>query len=1037
MSRFATRLQRSMHASELSIWSNAYTPAVIEEPDYSSIELGLKFQSSVPTYVVGIRFYKSINNTGVHIGNLWTLTGTNIATVTFSGETASGWQEQRFNNPISIAANTTYVISYFAHNGAYSADSGYFASTGTTHKTLTALSDAAASGNGLYAYNGTSTFPTNSYGQTNYWVDVITSTDAVSDVTPPTTPTNLVATPNNTFVSLTWTASTDTSGVARYSILRDGVPVGASTTPSYTDNGLTPSTTYTYTVIAYDTYNNASTASSPVNATTTNDTTPPSVPIGLIASVVSATEMSVSWQPSTDNSAVDHYEVYRDGTLFGTTTVPVYLDSSVTAGTTYTYTAKAVDTVGNTSALSSGVSAQAGTMWTLSAWPDATNTGYAHTGVTLQTLTDTSSGTGWYCANTAGTSMLYVTVDNTIIDSLDIDNRYLKIMANNVTVKRCRIRNGGYYSMFIGDPPTEYSGLTVEDCEIDGLNDTTNFTVCINASLFATFRRCDIHGMASSGPRLTTGNLMEDCYLHDYVHGTGGHEAGISTNSSDYGVVIRHNNISINTAGASSAIAQYRDFGVPYDQTVRNNLINGGNYGIFSAITDSGNTFSPTHGMRYISNTLGREFNPECGFYGPVAGFSYTNGLGNRWEENVWGDGLAADATHAVGDQVDLGVNTMQTVKHGDQLTLAELGPWNLQSVTKGSEVLSLTPAAYFSDRLSKYPGTAWPRWIPNQTYVYNNNPSNHGGIVPAGGLTIDGRFVPEGTYVVQFADLSNGQMIVEGDVNGAYPPFAGLLVRGCRWRAPSPYVGALSQNGESSAGGRIWFHYCDMGGLGSQTSDYCEIPLKVGASAVRVYRSYFSYCTTAIQGFGDPGTEIIENYIERITTFNTSGPHLNGITFNGGDLCARVERNYVILQSPEDNGSNKLVDQTDCISFFQDFGDYKGTGQNDNGILGYQVLDNYMGGGGYCLYAGMNSGQTATSVNNMYVTGNKITTQWWTNGGAYNTCAAQPVWGSYGNVNSNNIWADDYGSGGDGLTLPAGRQYPSGNGPRTGTAAI
>ena len=44
---------------------------------------------------------------------------------------------------------------------------------------------------------------------------------------------------------------------------------------------------------------------------------------------------------------------------------------------------------------------------------------------------------------------------------------------------------------------------------------------------------------------------------------------------------------------------------------------------------------------------------------------------------------------------------------------------------------------------------------------------------------------------------------------------------------------------------------------------------------------------------------------------------------------------------------------------------------------------------------------------------------------------------GTAGNVNSDNRYLDDYGTGGDGSTAIANRQYPAGNGPRTGTSAF
>ena len=73
-----------------------------------------------------MRFYKSTANTGTHVGNLWTANGTLLATGTFSGETASGWQQLNFTSPVDITAGTTYVASYYAPRGHYSVSSDYY-----------------------------------------------------------------------------------------------------------------------------------------------------------------------------------------------------------------------------------------------------------------------------------------------------------------------------------------------------------------------------------------------------------------------------------------------------------------------------------------------------------------------------------------------------------------------------------------------------------------------------------------------------------------------------------------------------------------------------------------------------------------------------------------------------------------------------------------------------------------------------------------------------------------------------------------------
>jgi hypothetical protein len=63
-----------------------------------------------------VRFYKGFANTGTHVGHIWTGSGTLLGTVTFTGESGSGWQKANFSSPIAVTANTTYIVSYFAPN---------------------------------------------------------------------------------------------------------------------------------------------------------------------------------------------------------------------------------------------------------------------------------------------------------------------------------------------------------------------------------------------------------------------------------------------------------------------------------------------------------------------------------------------------------------------------------------------------------------------------------------------------------------------------------------------------------------------------------------------------------------------------------------------------------------------------------------------------------------------------------------------------------------------------------------------------------
>jgi Domain of unknown function (DUF4082) len=153
-----------------SIWPDSTLPATPDANDTNSVNLGVKFTSSTNGYIKGIRFYKGPQNTGTHVGSLWSSTGTLLGQVTFSSESAAGWQTATFSAPIPVTAGTTYVASYLAPNGEYAALSGGLSSA-VTYGPLT----AQASG-GVYAYGTTSEMPTDSYESGNYFVDVVFST---------------------------------------------------------------------------------------------------------------------------------------------------------------------------------------------------------------------------------------------------------------------------------------------------------------------------------------------------------------------------------------------------------------------------------------------------------------------------------------------------------------------------------------------------------------------------------------------------------------------------------------------------------------------------------------------------------------------------------------------------------------------------------------------------------------------------------------------------------------------------------------------
>ncbi|WP_224367081.1 fibronectin type III domain-containing protein [Hyalangium versicolor] len=180
-----------------------------------------------------------------------------------------------------------------------------------------------------------------------------------SDTTAPSAPTNLASTSKTaTLVTLGWTASTDNVAVTSYRIYRGGVEVGTSTTTSFTNTGLTASTTYAFTVRAYDAAGNQSASSNTVNVTTSAaaDTQAPTMPTDMHTSEVTSGTVALAWTASTDNVAVVRYRIYRDNVDIGTITSTTYTDTACKPETTYIYKVRAEDAADNNGTATAGLS---------------------------------------------------------------------------------------------------------------------------------------------------------------------------------------------------------------------------------------------------------------------------------------------------------------------------------------------------------------------------------------------------------------------------------------------------------------------------------------------------------------------------------------------------------------------------------------------------------------------------------------------------------------------------------------------------------
>jgi chitodextrinase len=171
------------------------------------------------------------------------------------------------------------------------------------------------------------------------------------DLTPPTPPSSATArAASDREIELGWPAALDNVGVAGYEVRRGGQVVAASVPEAaFRDRGLQPANEYCYTVVAFDAAGNRA-APSPQACAKTPDLTPPSVPEHPAATPVSASQVFVAWDPSTDDVGVAGYEVRRGSTVVANVPIWRVRDRGLAAQTEYCYTVVAYDAAGNRSA---------------------------------------------------------------------------------------------------------------------------------------------------------------------------------------------------------------------------------------------------------------------------------------------------------------------------------------------------------------------------------------------------------------------------------------------------------------------------------------------------------------------------------------------------------------------------------------------------------------------------------------------------------------------------------------------------------------
>ena len=231
-----------------------------------------------------------------------------------------------------------------------------FAQIATT--TTATYADTGLAANSMYSYRVRAN---DAAGNLSAYSNTATgSTDALA----PTAPGSLTATPaSTTQINLAWTAATDAGGVAGYRVERcqgaacsTFAQIAAPTTTTFGDTGLTASTSYSYRVRAIDVAGNLGPYSATASATTSAppDTTPPTAPGTPVPTVISSSQINLTWPAATDAVGVTGYFVESCAgagcTTFAQVGAPVttsFNNTGLSIGTSYSYRVRATDAAGN------------------------------------------------------------------------------------------------------------------------------------------------------------------------------------------------------------------------------------------------------------------------------------------------------------------------------------------------------------------------------------------------------------------------------------------------------------------------------------------------------------------------------------------------------------------------------------------------------------------------------------------------------------------------------------------------------------------
>jgi hypothetical protein len=397
-------------AAQQTIWPSTIVPATIDSGSSGPVELGVSFKADTRGTITGIRFYKSAANTGIHVGHLWSRTGALLATVTFTGETASGWQQGNFSTPVTITANTVYVASYQSTIGHWSVNWNYFATSGVNNPPLHALQNGSGAPDGVWGSAGAFPAHTNS---SNYWVDVVFKSAVAVAPSITVQPASQTVTAGQT---ATFSVAATGTAPLSYQWKKNNVAISGVNSSSYTTPAATSTDNGAQFTVAIS--NAAGTATS--NAAVLIVNVPPSITAQPASQTVTAGQ-TATFSVTASGTAPLSYQWQKNGAAIGGAT-----SASYTTPATTTADSNAQFSVAITNSAGS-VTSNAATLTVTAVAPSITTQPVSQSVTAGQTATFSVTAAGttplhyqWYNNGTAisgASSANYTTPATTIADN--------------------------------------------------------------------------------------------------------------------------------------------------------------------------------------------------------------------------------------------------------------------------------------------------------------------------------------------------------------------------------------------------------------------------------------------------------------------------------------------------------------------------------------------------------------------------------------------------------------------------------------------